>query len=550
MNGVSPVSSSTAVDAAADGGGASSAKAAGTNDAASTAEAKDDKHNTSESDANKSERARQRWAILRSALLGSSDDSNSNSNNNGTRANKTNNSDGDDMSNSNANAHASTTPVVVNRASIHRFEGFQLLDRKLVPLEEAEKCENIANEILRNNGEDEDQQVQQDEHAEYEYAEYTIHVPVPTQLPARKLPESDSATDFVAVRVRTRERRRQRRTATDTWNADADDTNKNKKKKRVDQVMRGLLSHRLHGVDNTGQACVWDSESTLTYCLLAPTVVNSHMNDAVAGDAGRNITPPPFPLGMDNILSLAVATVPASSGNTAIPKRLRVIELGAGMAGLCGLSLAAFGIQNAFDVDIDLTLTDGHPDAVRSNRICAALTSQLHADANANGDPSNRSHISCQRLLWKDGDDGVEDCRALTNNGQDRYRLCLASDCVHFQEFHAALIATIGRLLDVGGVCLLCQPRRADSLENFMKVVDAVNTCSAAETSAVFEMKVYERYNQRLWDLHQKELAKGDDGIYDPDIHYPLLLVLRKVGEYKENVHTAAAAQHVRERQK
>ena len=539
-NGVSSVPSS----AAADGSGTSSAKT-GTNDAtAETTITVQDQDDKSESNANKSERARQRWAILRSALLGNSDDVNSNSN--GTREN-TNNSDEDDMSNSNANAHASTTPFV-NRASIHRFEGFQLLDRKLVPSEDAEICANIANEILRNNGEDEDQQVQQDEHAEYEYAEYTI--PVPTQLPAGKLSESDSATDLATNRVRTRERRRRTsRPATDTWNANADDAiNNSQKRKRIDQVMRGLLSHRLHGVDNTGQACVWDSESTLTYCLLAPTVVNSHMNDAVAGDAGRNITPPPFPLGMDNILSLAVAAVPASSDNTAIPKRLRVIELGAGMAGLCGLSLAAFGIQSPLDVDIDLTLTDGHPDAVRSNRICAALTSQLHTDANANGNNSNRNHITCHRLLWNDGKDGVEDCRALTRNGQDRYQLCLASDCVHFQEFHAALIATIGRLLDVGGVCLLCQPRRADSLANFMKVVDAVNTCSAAETSAVFDINLYERYNQRLWDLHQKELAKGDDGIYDPDIHYPLLLVLKKVGEYREEMHTAAAVQHVRER--
>ena len=83
-----------------------------------------------------------------------------------------------------------------------------------------------------------------------------------------------------------------------------------------------------------------------------------------------------------------------------------------------------------------------------------------------------------------------------------------------------------------------------------MKVVDAVNTCGAADVSAVFEMKLYERYNQRLWDMHQKELAKEDDGIYDAGIHYPLLLLLKKVGEYREDVHTAAAIEHVGERQK
>ena len=86
-----------------------------------------------------------------------------------------------------------------------------------------------------------------------------------------------------------------------------------------------------------------------------------------------------------------------------------------------------------------------------------------------------------------------------------------------------------------------------------MKVVDAVNGAADADDGdgqgQIFEMNLYERYNQRLWDMHVAELNK-DDEIYDPTIHYPLILVLKKVGEYEEVVHTAAAVRHVKERQK
>lgn len=519
----------------------------------------------------KSERARQRWAILRLALLGHNGDG-----------------DGDGDGNEDNGDNNTCNDGAVNSASIHRFEGFRLLDRRQLLKPPEKDARKRQHELVPK---DEDGPVaQEDEHDyEYEYAEYTIPVPAPLHAPvpeaeaeftASSGSDSNTCNNTTIIRVRTRERRRRRQThSQDCASASAD--NSNNKKKRIDQVMRGLLSHRLHGVDNTGQSCVWDSESTLTHCLwasrdLPPSTTSRNATcsgdgdgdgdgggTAANADGGGNITTP-YPLGIDNILSLAseVSSPSPSDDNNGIPaKRLRVVELGAGMAGLCGLSLAAFGMMSErTDIDIQLTLTDGHPDAVRSNQICAALTSQLYASAtnnDSNGDTPNRNRITCQRLLWNDGQDGVEECRALTNHGQNQYQLCLASDCVHFQEFHAALVATIGRLLDVGGVCLLCQPRRADSLANFMKVVNAVNACSSAAeqgsadcatTNKVFEMNLHERYNQRLWDLHQTELARVEDGIYDPDIHYPMLLVLKKVGVYDEETHTAAAIEHVRER--
>ena len=81
-----------------------------------------------------------------------------------------------------------------------------------------------------------------------------------------------------------------------------------------------------------------------------------------------------------------------------------------------------------------------------------------------------------------------------------------------------------------------------------MRVIDAVNGAGSAD-GEVFEMQLLERYNQKLWRMHQKKLAK-DDGIYDPNIHLPLILVLRKIGEWKEEIHTVAAVKHVENRQK
>ena len=476
----------------------------------------------------KSERARARWSILRSALLGAANTAGTNTASS-TGGRNSNGDGGNDANKSNAKE--------VNSASIHRFAGFQLLDRRVVKEAAVEDTKKTAAAVSacradRSNEEGDryddgaDKEDEDELEYDYEYAEYTIQVQLPP--PAAAIDDEDTEVGWnkTAIKVRTREKRQT-------------------KKHQID--LRGLLSHRLHGVDNTGQSCVWDSESTLTYCLFAGDDGNNDSLDTAEGEKKMNT--PPLPLGIDNLLSLA-APVHVADTKTAKKKRerIRVVELGAGMAGLAGLSLAAFGMDNNIGAcgtnsrwDIDVTLTDGHPDAVQSNRICAELTSRHYGETTEN-------HISCQRLLWNDGEQGVADCQALTNDGRDKYHICLASDCVHFQDFHAALVATIGRLLDIGGVCLLCQPRRADSLDNFMRVIDAVNDVKSADEN-VFDMQLFERYNQKLWDMHQTELAKND-GIYDPDIHFPLLLMLRKAGEWKEEIHTDAAAKHVENRQK
>ena len=82
--------------------------------------------------------------------------------------------------------------------------------------------------------------------------------------------------------------------------------------------VRSLLSNKLHGVDNTGNICVWPAEPLLLHTLL---------------------------------------TVPRY---TALVANKRVLELGGGMTALAGLGLAAAGIGLCTLV----VVTDGHPDCV------------------------------------------------------------------------------------------------------------------------------------------------------------------------------------------
>jgi len=57
-------------------------------------------------------------------------------------------------------------------------------------------------------------------------------------------------------------------------------TRENNETAKVD--IKGLTSHKLHGIDNTGNVCVWASESMLLYTLLHSPNLDSILN-------GRNV---------------------------------------------------------------------------------------------------------------------------------------------------------------------------------------------------------------------------------------------------------------------
>ena len=401
----------------------------------------------------KSDRAKARWAILRSALITSSKANNSKSN--------------EDNSS-------------VMKHSIHRFAGFGLLDHRIIPSPHTND-DNIIKEIGTNIDDD-----------DFEFVEYTI----PIQNGER------------SFSIRTREKR----------------TFHHQKKKDL----KSLMSHVHHGVDNTGQTRVWDSSNVLTYCLFRPSPL------CFSGCQ------------TDSSLLLFEKIISSCRQRDSIS----VVELGAGMAGLPSLALATYfnilhstTIKDSIASSIHVTITDGHPNAVENNKICASLLSDLcHTETKEN----KISSMSIQHLLWKEDEVGAQECQKLVfeknkkmlSSSLDGYDIVLVSDCTHFQEFHAALLATIGRLLCVGGMAILCQPHRSNSLTRFMNLVESI-------PNNLFNMKLYDNYNEKLYNLHQQYKAKTE---YNPDIHYPVLLVLQKQRDYIEEKDTVAALSHMKTR--
>lgn len=321
-----------------------------------------------------------------------------------------------------------------------------------------------------------------------------------------------------------------------------------------------LFSHRTHGVDNTGSVRVWDAESILARCLLAPTFLSC------SDQHRQNITHPHSPatsfgIGLQSILSRL---------NHSDASSLRVVELGCGMAGLAGLALASLN-NNAPIHKIHVTLTDGHPHCVRNNWACIALSSSFQ-------------FCSSQPLLWSCAHQGIQQCNHLlsfthrhhennTNNPPPLYDLCLASDCLHAHDHHHGLLATMGRLLRVGGVCIACQPPRGRTMDQFMDLVRYVNQDHAStitETiiptiqndpknatnhikahNPLFEMQLYHHYDEEISQQHHAFLKDNTlHQVYSPDIHYPRMLLLKKLRQYNEHVDTANAMRHVHSREK
>jgi calmodulin-lysine N-methyltransferase len=199
---------------------------------------------------------------------------------------------------------------------------------------------------------------------------------------------------------------------------------------------------------------------------------------------------------------------------------LHVLELGAGMAGLAGMALS---IQNPRHTRV--VLTDGHPDAVRNNRVNILLTQALYPSC-------VHLDITAQRLLWttttqQQHDDDDDNDSTIPNN-TELFDLVLASDCTHFQEFHASLALTTAHQLRIGGVAIFLAPPRGDSLERFVALCQSLN--------GLFDVHWLkdgdDDYSETLSKLHHhhyhQNQKNGKPPYYNANIHCPHLLILRK----------------------
>jgi len=281
-----------------------------------------------------------------------------------------------------------------------------------------------------------------------------------------------------------------------------------------------LLSHRTHGVDNTGNVRVWDSEGVLAVFLLSTILDEDPSCDTEALIETRN----------------ALRDMITAHGDRDHPtvEECNVLELGCGQAGLAGLALASLGSASGGSTRakrMNIMLTDGHPKCIANNRACA--------DMIAKGGDTVRAEI----LLWDSSPNGKLACANINQVASDNHNsvasksqslvgdgsfdICLASDCVHFQDFHDGLLLTIARTLSVNGIALLCQPARGASLENFMSLVDFVNGRGGG---VLLDMTLIEEFVPKVSSLHAGLVSNtNDDSTYDPDRHRPLLLVMRKM---------------------
>lgn len=203
------------------------------------------------------------------------------------------------------------------------------------------------------------------------------------------------------------------------------------------------------GFNNTGNVCVWPSEEVLAYYCL------KH-RDLFAGK--------------------------------------RVLELGAGMAGLAGFAVA--GCSEALEVAI----TDGNQDSVENLALCVAA----NADA-AGGTVYRGTAVSTGLLVWDRADPYAEHA--------GRYDLLICADCLFFVDVHIDLCHVIATLLKPGGRAIIIGPRRSGTLEKFIDVArDRLVVTREATVDPVVE------------DCHLKACSSDPDCSYEPDIHRPILL--------------------------
>ena len=295
-----------------------------------------------------------------------------------------------------------------------------------------------------------------------------------------------------------------------------------------------LVSHRVTGVDNTGNICVWDSERTLSFLLHHPET-----------------SPSMFP--------------PLHSGQTTGYEHIRsILELGTGMAGLAALSLAMRlatimqGREHRTKSErIRVTLTDGHINGVKNNRVNHQLNnayykceSMIH---NGNSYSSNNNiyaeflNVEAKVLQWTCdlNCDSSNNLEADTGGATSEYDVCLISDCTHFQNFHAALATTVLRHLKVGGTAIFCQPHRDDSLTNFLQLLTA--TGDAGSDGGKEQLVATQWWTHTILEkAHENALAvnkstKEGERIsgtgsanttmlcYDPNIHQPQILIVTKL---------------------
>lgn len=235
-------------------------------------------------------------------------------------------------------------------------------------------------------------------------------------------------------------------------------------------------------VDNTGNIEVWPCEHVLTHFAL---------------DLLKN------------------EQISLNSNNT--NNTTRILELAAGQSGMAGLALYAAIAQMATAAAghapfsrTEILVTDGHPTSH------ASLAKNIQLNSCADKQPS---HVAIGAALLKfDRNDDYKEYAP--------FDYILAADCLFFRDFHVDLAHTVHRLLSIENPdarAYFIQPHRGTTLHEFVKTVENhYDACLAVE--------VCEEFDEKITQLHQRFLEedRDRDGFYDPDIHRPVLLIVKR----------------------
>jgi calmodulin-lysine N-methyltransferase len=174
--------------------------------------------------------------------------------------------------------------------------------------------------------------------------------------------------------------------------------------------------------------------------------------------------------------------------NSSIFDNKSVCELGGGMTCLAGLMISKCSQPK------EVFLTDGN-EASFENLEAICCESEFECS------------VECCLLQWDKN----------TNYGdlEGRFDYIICADCLFFDDFREDLGATIYKLLKKDGTCLIFAPNRKNTFHKFVDMA-----------KVHFECMIVHDYDLELWEKHLNE--KENNQYYDEDVHYPLLLKLKK----------------------
>ncbi|XP_070577573.1 calmodulin-lysine N-methyltransferase-like [Ptychodera flava] len=170
-----------------------------------------------------------------------------------------------------------------------------------------------------------------------------------------------------------------------------------------------------------------------------------------------------------------------------------VCELGGGMTCLAGIAIAAFSEAK------EVLLTDGNETSVENVKLITKGNESLFGS----------TVVKSSVIKW--------DRDAKYTDLAGRFDHIICSDCLFFDQFREDLLHVIYTLLKADGLVTVLAPCRGNTLEKF---------CEMAKDG--FEVERRDNYDTKVWEKHLQAKSKMSDG-YDEDIHYPVLLFLRKL---------------------